>query len=403
MAGLLRGSMGFSTITVLGSTGSIGTQTLDVIRQLNGEVRVVGLGATGRRPDLLARQIAEFQPEVVHVADEGQLAEVRRLVPAGWKEEFLCGEDGLARLAAEAPAELVMIATVGWTGLEPALAAIEAGRHLALANKEVLVCGGHLVMPAVRRAGVHLLPVDSEHNAIQQCLEGSPEAEVRRLILTCSGGPFRCANSEEIENAGPERTLNHPTWDMGQKITVDSATLMNKGLEVIEAHHLFGVPYDRIEVVIHPQSTIHSMAEFVDGSIIAQLGQTDMRLPIQYALTWPARLPTQTEMIDFAKLGSLTFESPDLERFPCLRMAYEAGRAGGSAPAVLNAANEVAVDLHLEGRIPCGGIPRIVEEVLGEHTVEEKPDLDRLRHWDAWAREKAAEKAVGITRKARIG
>jgi 1-deoxy-D-xylulose-5-phosphate reductoisomerase len=297
-------------------------------------------------------------------------------------------------LSASAPADLVLVATVGWTGLEPALAALGAGRHIALANKEVLVCGGHLVTRAAHAGARLLLPVDSEHNAIFQCLQAGPAAPIRRMILTCSGGPFRNATREEIDTAPAERTLRHPTWAMGAKISVDSATLMNKGFEVIEAHHLFGVPYEKIQVVIHPQSTIHSMVEFVDGSIIAQLGQTDMRIPIQFALTYPVRRPTITPPLDFRTLSQLTFDEPDLIRFPALRMAYEAGSIGGSAPCVLNAANEVAVKAHLDGEIAAGGIPRLLAAVMERHDPQREPDLEALRHWDRWGR-LAAREALG--------
>lgn len=381
--------MQFSKLTLLGSTGSIGTQTLDVLRLFRREMELVGLSAGGRNVALMAEQIAEFRPSHVHVADAARVDELRRLVPGDWNGVIHAGADGLCAIVREAPADLVLVATVGWKGLEPALAAIEAGRNLAIANKEVLVCGGHLVMRAAHRHNVRIIPVDSEHNAIFQCLAASPKSPVRRLILTCSGGPFRNATAQEIDAASHEVTLNHPTWDMGNKITVDSATLMNKGFEVIEAHHLFGVPYEKIQVLIHPQSTIHSMVEFVDGSILAQLGQTDMHLPIQYALTYPQRRATVTPPLAFGKLGSLTFADPDHERFPCLKMAYAAGQAGGSAPCVLNAANEVAVQLHLEGRISCGEIARIVRRVMEAHKAETDPDFEALRRCDHWAREEA--------------
>ncbi len=389
--------MKFSSLTLLGSTGSIGTQTLDVLRQLGGRIRVAGLSAAGTRLELLASQVDEFRPEMVHIADPERVEALKARLPRDWRGSLLSGAEGLKQIAAQAPADLVLVATVGWTGLEPALAAIKAGRHIALANKEVLVCGGHLVTREATRQGVELLPVDSEHNAIHQCLCAAPTAEIRRLILTCSGGPFLRSTKEEIDNAPREATLNHPTWNMGEKVTVDSATLMNKGLEVIEAHHLFHVPYKRIEVVIHPQSIVHSMVEFLDGSIIAQLGPTDMRLPIQYAVTFPERHPTEIKSLDLAALGTLSFEPPDLERFPCLEMAYRAGEAGGSAPAVLNGANEVAVRLHLEGKIPCGEVSRIVQSVVENHEPESDPSMERLRQWDTWARQQAEEAAAKRT------
>ncbi|MBI1290961.1 1-deoxy-D-xylulose-5-phosphate reductoisomerase [bacterium] len=386
--------MRFRTLTLLGSTGSIGRQTIDVLRLFRREIELVGLSAGGSNIGLLAEQAIEFQPRMLHVGDPQRASELRAALAGRWDGTLLVGDEGLVEIAGSAPADLVLVATVGWTGLEPALAAIGAGRSIALANKEALVCGGHLVTRALAETGSLILPVDSEHNAIFQCLQASPNAPLRRMILTCSGGPYRQATREEIAVAGPERTLRHPTWSMGSKITVDSATLMNKGFEVIEAHHLFAVPYEKIQVVIHPQSTIHSMVEFVDGSILAQLGQTDMRLPIQYALTWPSRRPTITPPLDFRKLANLTFDEPDMERFPALAMAYEAGRQGGSAPCVLNAANEVAVRMHLEGRIPCGGIAEVLAAVMARHDVSTHPELDDLRQWDQWGRAMATEAAA---------
>lgn len=364
---------------------------MQVLRLYRREMTLAGLSAGGNNIALLAEQVREFRPGYVHVANEEKLEELRALLPGDWEGMLLHGEEGLHRIAAEAPADLVMVATVGWVGLEPALAAIRAGRSLALANKEVLVCGGHLVTRAAEDAGVMLLPVDSEHNAIFQCLKAGPGAPIRRLILTCSGGPYLHADAGEIAEAPPERTLQHPTWSMGAKISVDSATLINKGFEVIEAHHLFHVPYEKIQVIIHPQSTVHSMVEYVDGSILAQMGVTDMSLPIAFALTYPRRRPTTTKPLDFARLGQLTFSDPDLERFPALALAYAAGQAGGSAPCVLNAANEVAVALHLAGAIPCGRIPAILEAVMDQHRADPCPDLEALRQWDQWARVKARE------------
>jgi 1-deoxy-D-xylulose-5-phosphate reductoisomerase len=388
--------MNFRTVSILGATGSIGRQALDVIRHLRGAMEVVALSA-GNRIEELAAQVAEFRPQLVHVGNAGKIDALRALLPKDWDGRLLSGPEGLLELAAEAPADLVLVATVGWVGLEPALAAISAGRHIALANKEVMVCGGHLVTAAARKAGVSLLPVDSEHNAIFQVIGCGRAHELRRLILTCSGGPFRMATREVIDAAGPQVTLRHPTWDMGSKITVDSATLMNKGFEVIEAHHLFDVSYDNISVVVHPQSIVHSMVEFRDGSIVAQLGRTDMRLPIQNVLTWPDRVASAVEPLDFAKVGALTFEEPDTARFPALRLAYEAGRTGGSAPCVLNAANEVAVALHLEGAITCGAIARILGAVMERHAVEESPTLEALRGWDRWGREAAREEAAAYS------
>ena len=383
---------------VLGSTGSIGTQALSVVRSLGGRVRVVALSAGGANLPLLARQAEEFQPAAVHVMNGGGAEELARLLEGRWRGRLLTGAPGLLEAAALAEADLVLVATVGWTGLEPALAAIAAGKTIALANKEALVCGGHLVTEAARRAGVPILPVDSEHNAIHQCLRGSEPQAVRRLILTCSGGPFLHSTAEEIARATPQETLCHPTWEMGRKVTVDSATLMNKGFEVIEAHHLFGIPYEKLEVIVHPQSVVHSMVEFEDRSVLAQLGPTDMRLPIQYVLTYPERLEAPLQPMDFTRMGELTFSPPDIERFPCLQMAYDAGRAGGSAPCVLNAANEVAVELHLRGEIPCGAIPRLLQRVMERHEPEPHPPLESLREWDRRTREETAALAEEVVK-----
>lgn len=387
--------MHFSSLTLLGSTGSIGRQTLDVLRNFRSEIRLAGISAGGGNVELFCEQIVEFQPPMAHLHDVDSAARAIDLLRGKWAGRILTGAAGLSEIASEAEADLVLIATVGWAGLEPALTAIARGRHIAIANKEALVCGGHLIMPAAAEAGVLVLPVDSEHNAIFQCLAASPNDKPRRLVLTCSGGPFRECTTAQIDRATAEETLRHPTWNMGNKITVDSATLMNKGFEVIEAHHLFGVPYDQIEVVIHPQSTIHSMVEFVDGSIIAQLGRTDMRMPIQYALTYPERRDATAPPLDLAALSSLTFAPPDLEKFPCLAMAYEAGRTGGSAPCVLNAANEIAVRAHLDGEITCGAIPKLLQRVMEEHTPQQNPDLNSLREWDQWGRAKAKERVMG--------
>lgn len=376
-------------ITILGSTGSIGRQALEVIREFPEELRVVGLSARSNA-ELLAEQVREFRPHWAQVGD-ASLAESLRERIRGMDTEVLVGPEGLRRIARESEADMVLVATVGSVGLEPTLDAIEEGIDIALANKEVLVVAGELVTAAARRRKVRLLPIDSEHNAIYQCLQAGRREEVRRLILTCSGGPFRNADREEIDAAGPEKTLNHPTWEMGRKITVDSATLMNKGFEVIEAHFLFDLPVDRVEVVIHPQSTVHSMVEFVDGSILAQLGPTDMRLPIQHVFLLPERRPSRVASLDWSAPRTLTFEPPDLERFPCLRYAYESARIGGTMPCVLNAANEVAVAAHLDGRIRCGDIARLIHEVLEHHTPLPHPDLETLRDADRQARQKAHE------------
>ncbi|MDX2177784.1 MAG: 1-deoxy-D-xylulose-5-phosphate reductoisomerase [Candidatus Sumerlaeia bacterium] len=378
----------FRTLTLLGSTGSIGRQALQVAARFPGRLRVAALSA-GSNAELLAKQALEFQPEVVHIGRADLEGELRAALGPGFRGEVLAGPQHLARVAAETPADLVLVATVGFTGLGPTLAALAAGRHIALANKEVLVCGGHLVIPLARAKGLHVLPVDSEHNAIFQCLACGPVEALRRVVLTCSGGSFRNADAATIDTAGPAQTLRHPTWTMGSKITVDSATLMNKGFEVIEAHHLFDLPLDKIEVVIHPQSVIHSMVEYIDGSMIAQLGRTDMRLPIQNILLYPERLATDLPPISLSELARLDFSEPDHERFPALRMAYEASAAGGSLPCALNAANEIAVAAHLDGAIPCGGIPRLLRAALDTWRDRPVDTLESLCDADREARELA--------------
>jgi len=374
-------------IAILGSTGSIGTQALAVVREHADALEVVALSAGSNVRELLA-QVAEFRPRTVHIGDETLFSQVsRELDDTGIR--VLAGSEGLRRIASETDADLVVAATVGWTGVEPVLAAIEAGRDIALANKEVLVCAGELVMARARARGVAVWPLDSEHNAIMQCLDAgkaSASAPIRRVILTCSGGPYRLATAEEIAVAGRDRTLAHPTWNMGKKITVDSATLMNKGFEAIEAHHLFGLPMDMIQVIVHPQSIVHGIVEFVDGSMIAQMGATDMRLPIQNVLTQPHRRPTSLAPLDLARMGSLEFREPDHARFPCLRMAYDAAAAGGTMACVLNAANEVAVAAHLDGSIPCGAIAETIRAVLDCHDNRPADTLAALREADAQGR-----------------
>ncbi len=384
--------MKFQSLTILGSTGSIGTQTLDVIRELDSSRKpeIIGLSA-GNNARLLADQAIEFQPRLLHIATKEGKEELESHLRGKWLGKILIGHEGKEELLSTFPAELVVLAIVGWAGLKPALIALDSGSHLALANKEALVCAGHLVMAKAAEKARVILPVDSEHNAIHQCLRADPQAAVRRVILTCSGGPFRNATREEIDSAGPQKTLNHPTWEMGKKISVDSATLMNKGFEVIEAHHLFQLQYDQIDVVIHPQSTIHSMVEFLDGSIIAQLGVTDMRIPIQYAVTYPERMPNPAGYLDLVRMGRLDFGMPDTERFPALRLAYDAGRLGGGAPCLLNAANEVAVNLHLKDEIKCGEIPRVLEKVLARYETTSGNSLPELSEIDQFGRQLATE------------
>ncbi len=383
------------SISILGSTGSIGCNTLKTVEHLK-DFRVVALGA-GRNTEKLAEQIAKFQPELVAVESEECVDDLRRRISDFKSEisnfpEILTGEEGLIAVATHEKAETVVSATVGAVGFVPTLRAIEAGKRIALANKETLVMAGELMTRAARESGAEILPVDSEHNALHQCLRGESAREVKRLILTASGGPFRSKTKEEIENATREEALNHPNWKMGDKITIDSATLMNKGLEVIEAHWLFGFPAERISVIVHPQSVIHSMVEMVDGSIIAQLGVTDMKHAIQYALTYPTRQPGCLAPLDFTRHSQLTFEEPDFERFPCLRLAYEALKVGGTMPAVLNAANEIAVQAFLDDEIRLSDIPRIIEAVMNEHEAQPASDLEAIQRADEFARNRAIMK-----------
>jgi 1-deoxy-D-xylulose-5-phosphate reductoisomerase len=378
-------------ISILGSTGSIGCNTLKVVEHLK-DLRVVALSA-GRNMKTLAGQIAKFQPELVSCEDEAcvesLLKELRVLNAKTPRIE--CGEKGLVAVAEHPEAETVVSATVGAIGLVPTLRAIEAGKRVALANKETLVIAGELMTAAAERSGSEILPVDSEHNALHQCLRGEKHSEVKRLILTASGGPFRTKSKEEIENATIEQALNHPNWKMGNKITIDSATLMNKGLEVIEARWLFGFDADRISVVVHPQSVVHSMVEMVDGSIIAQMGVTDMRHPIQYALTYPDRKLNCLEPLDLTRLSELTFSAPDTDKFLCLALAYDALRAGGTMPAALNAANEIAVQAFLDGKVRLSQIAAMIRQVMAAHTPRPVADLETVIEVDAWARGAATE------------
>lgn len=375
------------SIAILGSTGSIGCNTLKVAEHL-GDVKVIAMAA-GRNVELFAKQIAEFKPETVSCIDEESAEALRAILTDSSDHipEILCGEEGLVAVATHASAETLVSATVGATGFVPTLRAIEAGKKIALANKETLVMAGELMTAAAARSGSEIIPVDSEHNAIHQCLRGEKMTEVGRLILTASGGPFRSRSREEIAGSTVEEALNHPNWSMGRKITIDSATLMNKGLEVIEARWLFGFDADRISVIVHPQSVIHSMVELVDGSVIAQMGVTDMRHPIQYALTYPERQKGSLNSLDLASISQLTFEQPDLEKFPCLALAYDALRKGGTMPAVLNAANEVAVEAFLKGRIGFYDISRIIASAMGGHEPEAADSLETILAADSEARE----------------
>lgn len=371
-------------ISIIGSTGSIGKQALEVIENLEGRFEVFALAA-GNNIETLSEQINKFNPEVVSVKDKNTADKLKNICSK--PVEILYGEDGLTEIAKNRTNDLVLMSVTGFAGLKPTLAAIENKITVALANKETLVAAGSLVMQKAKENNVQILPVDSEHSAIFQCLGTKTDSQVNKLIITGSGGPFRTKTLQEIENASVAETLKHPNWSMGDKITVDSATLMNKGLEVIEAHWMFGIDYKDIEVVIHPQSIIHGAVEFVDGSLIAQLGVPSMHIPIQYALTYPERQSgLKTESLSLTDLAGLTFEKPDLERFPCLRLAYEAGMKGGTYPAVLNAINEVAVYGFLEGKIKLTDIYKIVEKGLEQHENIASPELEDIINADNQAR-----------------
>jgi 1-deoxy-D-xylulose-5-phosphate reductoisomerase len=381
------------SVAVLGSTGSIGQNALRVLSGFADRFSVFGLSAN-RNVQLLKEQISRFKPEVAVVYDRDAL---RRLGPLS-DVEILQGDQGLETLSSHPRVDLVINALVGSVGLLPSLRAVESGKTLAIANKESLVMAGRLLMQIARENGAQILPIDSEHSAIQQCLLAGQKEEIRRLVLTASGGPFLSKNPEDLGKVTVQEALSHPTWDMGKKITIDSATLMNKGLEVIEAHWLFGVPADRIQVLIHPQSIIHSMVEFVDGSVVAQMSVPDMKLPIQYALFYPQRIASPQDpnsdnntRLDLSKIGRLTFLEPDFGKFPCLGLAYQALKLGGTAPAVLNAANETAVGAFLEQRIGFTHIEKVVRETLGQHKTESSPSLDDILKADHWARQTAAE------------
>ena len=376
-------------LAILGSTGSIGVSTLDIVAEHPDRFQVVALTA-GRNMALFEEQISRFCPQIVAVPDQEIAQRLQeRLGPAG--PRVLCGTEGLIACAVESPADMIVSAIVGAAGLEPTLAAIEAGRDVALANKETLVIAGELVMSAVTKAGCRLFPVDSEHSAIFQSLEGHRKSDVRRLILTASGGPFRNWSLDDLQDVTPKHALAHPNWTMGRKITIDSATMMNKGLEVIEAHWLFGVPVDDIAVHIHPESIVHSMVEYVDGALIAQLGIPDMKTPIAYALTYPERLALDLPALDLCRLSQLNFAAPNSQCFPCLGLAYDAIRRGGTTPAVLNAANELAVDAFLQEKIAFLDIPMIIAKVVALHINTAASNLDLILAADTWARQAAQD------------
>lgn len=376
-------------LLVLGSTGSIGEQCLDVVRNHADRFSVSGL-ATRQNIDLLAKQIEEFKPKYVAVTDPQAAQKLKENHPLNGIQ-FLDGEDSMVRIAEECSASVAVVATVGAAGFKPTFAAIESGKNIALANKEVLAMAGDLLMSAARDKGVPIVPIDSEHSAVLQCLQSGHESEVSRIILTASGGPFRGKTQDEIENVTVAQALKHPTWTMGAKITIDSATLFNKGLEVIEAHFLFNVPIKQIDVIVHPQSIIHSMVEYVDGSVMAQLGDADMRTPIQYALSFPSRIERTGRKLDLLEIAEMTFFPPDLESFPCLRLAYEAADIGGTLPAFLSVANEELVYAFLDEKINFGCIPNYLETCMKKHQSKKEYSLDDIHSTTDEARRLAQE------------
>jgi 1-deoxy-D-xylulose-5-phosphate reductoisomerase len=381
-------------VVLLGSTGSIGTSTVKVAEDLPDQIRLIGLAAGGNA-DLLLDQTRRHKPAVISITDAAKADELRSVV--GFSTEVVSGAQGLLKLATLPEADIVLIAIVGTAGLQPALAAIRAGKDIAVASKEILVMAGETVMNEARKYGVRVLAVDSEHSAIFQCLDGKPSSSVRQLILTASGGPFRDKAAwprESFAGITVECALKHPSWVMGRKITIDSATLFNKGLEMIEARWLFDIEMSRVGVVVHPQSIVHSMVEFVDGSLLAQLSTPDMCLPIQYALTYPDRMASERVQTNFPKIGTLTFEEPDLERFPALELARRAGTVGGTLPAVLNAANEVAVEAFVNRKINFPQITDLVRRTMESHQTVMHPTLDQILAADAWARQEAARVSV---------
>lgn len=379
-------------LSILGSTGSIGTSTLEVVRQFPDRFRVEALAA-GSNVSLLAAQIEEFRPRVASVLTADHARQLKQALSGQHRKfDILFGEDGYDQVAAAPDVALVVSAIVGAAGLRPTLSAITAGKDVALANKETMVIGGELVTELAGSKGIQILPVDSEHSAIFQSLQGNHHSALRRILLTASGGPFFNCTKRQLNEVTPEAALKHPNWSMGKKVTIDSATLMNKGLEVIEAHWLFGVSVDRIAVHIHPESIVHSMVEYVDGSVIAQLGIPDMKIPIAYALSHPERLPVEAPALDLFQLGTLSFYPPDHDRFPCLRLALEACAAGGTMPAVLNAANEVAVEAFLAGKIGFMGIPELIEGTMKLHVPTAADSMKIILEADRWARDQATDR-----------
>lgn len=382
-------------IVVLGSTGSLGTQALDIIHQTP-DVRLAALAARAS-VDLLESQIREFRPDIAALEDEVKAVDLRnRLRLDGIKTEILTGSAGVLAAAAYDEADLVINTIVGVAGLLPTMAALGAGKDLALANKESLVAAGGLVTKLAKEKGAALLPVDGEHSAIFQCLRGNAGNEIEKLLLTASGGPFRGYTAEQLQRVTVDDALKHPVWGMGRRITVDCATLMNKGFEVIEAHWLFGVATSRVEVLVHPQGVVHSMVEFADGAVMAQLGTPDMRLPVQYAINYPRRLPNSIPKLNLTEIGKLTFEPPDKTTFPCLRLAYDALKTGGTAPAALNGADEAAVGLFLEGKIAFKDIAILIENTLMAYTVKKAESAEDALAADSWARERVLKNCQKI-------
>jgi 1-deoxy-D-xylulose-5-phosphate reductoisomerase len=377
-------------LTILGSTGSIGRNTLAVARMFPERFSVKALTAKNNI-DVLVDQVFMFQPELAVVFEEKDALKLRKKLPAGNQTEVLHGPSGYKAAATHTSVDTVVSAMVGAAGLVPTIEAIAAGKQIALANKETLVMAGDIVMGLAKKQNITIRPVDSEHSAIFQCIDGNRREDLKKIYLTASGGPFRKLPSEQFAAITPEMALAHPTWQMGEKISVDSATLMNKGLEVIEAKHLFDVSRDLIDVVIHPQSIVHSMVAFKDGAVLAQMGHPDMKGAIAYALSYPERMGMDLPLLDFSAIGALTFEQPDVERFPCLSLAYQACKTGGSMPCVLNGSNEAAVSAFLNKQIPFTRIPEVIDHVMSQHTVVSHPDLDEILAADQWAREIAYE------------
>lgn len=394
-------SLGPKNISLVGSTGSIGTQTLDICKEHPGEFSVLAIAA-GSNVELLAEQVRQFKPELVAIRDSSKVQVLKELITdVDPQPQVYCGEEGVIAVATHPQSESVVTGIVGCAGLQPTVAAIKKGKNICLANKETLIAGGPYVLPLAKEHGIHILPADSEHSAIFQCIQGLPEGGMRRIILTASGGAFRDWPTEKLKDVTPADAIKHPNWNMGKKITVDSATLMNKGLEVIEAHYLFGADYDNVEVVIHPQSIIHSMVETADSSVLAQLGWPDMRLPILYTLSWPRRISTSEQTwprLDFVKMGDLTFMEPDRQKYPALDLSFAAGRTGGTMTGVLSAANEKAVEMFLDGKCTYLDIARLIEATCDRHQSDlvAEPSLDEIVHYDLWARAYVTEQVAEL-------